>query len=98
MVHASNLANGLPLDTQTAASKCLVCGKFETQANINTICSYSALFKLRHLHRRQIDLYLLALRCTPLSLQHQLIRLILAFVETQLWDDTELAGDIWNGR
>jgi hypothetical protein len=28
---------------------------------------------------------------------HQWIQPILAFVETHLWDDTEIAGDIWNG-
>jgi hypothetical protein len=62
--HASNLAKCLPLDTQTAESKCLLCGKTEIQAHINTICSHPALLDLRHLHRREIDLYLLALRCT----------------------------------
>ena len=98
MAHASNLAEGLPLDTRTAASKCLLCGKIETQAHINTTCSHPALLDLRHFHRRQIDLYLLALRCTPLPPTHQWIRPILAFVEMHLWDDTELAGDIWNGR
>jgi hypothetical protein len=71
MAHASNLAKVLPMDTRTAASKCLLCGKIETQAQINTICSHPALLDLRHLHRRQIDLYLLALRCTPLPPNHQ---------------------------
>jgi hypothetical protein len=90
MAHASNLAKGLPMDTRTAASKCLLCGKIETQAHINTTRSHPALLDLRHLYRRQIDLYLLALRCTPLPPNHQWIRPILAFMETHLWDDTEI--------
>jgi hypothetical protein len=98
MAYASNLAKGAPLDSREAVAKCVLCGKTETQAHINTTCSHPALMDRHHLHRRQIDLYLLAVRCTPLPPQHQWIRPISAFVQSHLWEDTELAGDIWNGR
>lgn len=66
MDRASNLAKGAPLDSRETAAKCVLCGKPETQAQNNTSCSHPALMDLRHLHQRQIDLYLLAVRCTPL--------------------------------
>jgi hypothetical protein len=61
MAHASNLD-----DSREAAAKCVLCGKTEMQGHIHTTCSHPALMDLRHLHQRKIDLYLLAVRCTPL--------------------------------
>jgi hypothetical protein len=62
------------MESRAAAATCTLCGKTETQAHINTTCSHPTLMDLRFLHRKQIDLFLLALRCTSLFPKHQWIR------------------------
>jgi hypothetical protein len=98
MAHASNLAKDAHFYSRHALARCILCGKTETQANINTTCTHPSLQDLRQLHRRRIELYFLALLYTALSPSQQWPRNLLTYMEEHIWEDTELAGDLWNGR
>ncbi len=73
---------------------------------INTVCSHPAqldqriLLKRdqRILLKRDIDLHFLCFRHTILPPAQRWISLLMQYTEKHLWEDSERAGDIWNGR
>ncbi len=83
---------------RASTANCPLCGTPATQAHINTVCSYPALLDQRILLKRDIDLHFLCLRHTVLPPAQRWICLLMHYAETHLWEDSERAGDIWNGR
>jgi len=103
MAHESNLAKGCPLakgsdECTRASANCPLCGTPATQAHINTVCSHPALLDQRILLKRDIDMHFLCFRHTVLPPAQRWISLLMHYAETHLWEDSERAGDIWNGR
>ena len=58
----------------------------------------SALLDQRLLLKRDIDMHFLCFRHTVLPPAQRWISLLMHYAETHLWEDSERAGDIWNGR
>jgi hypothetical protein len=98
MAHESNLAKGADVSNYASAAKCPLCGTSATQAHINAACSHPALQDQRILLKRDIDLHFLCLRHTVLPPAQKWILLLMHYAETHLWEESESAGDIWNGR
>ena len=95
MAHESNLAKGTAVET---SAHCPLCGTPATQAHINTVCSHPAILDQRKTLRRDIDMHFLCLRHTVLPPAQRWISLLMSYAEEHLWEDSEQAGDIWNGR
>jgi hypothetical protein len=93
MAHESNLAKGTDENSRATAAKCPLCETAATQAHINTSCSHPAMLDLRILLKRDIDIHFLSLQHTVLPAAQRWISLLM-----HLWEDSERAGDIWNGR
>ena len=98
MAHESNLAKGTNETHRESAATCPLCGTAATQAHINTSCCHPAMQDLRILHKRDIDMHFLSFRYTVLPAAQRWIALLMNYAETHLWEDSERAGDIWNGR
>ena len=98
MAHAYNLAKGSKSETKEQDSACVMCGGCETQAHINTSCTHPSLVDLRLTYRRKIEVLLYSFQHQNLPIAQRWIRLFIDYVETHMWEDSELAGDIWNGR
>ena len=98
MAHESNLAKGTNETHRESAATCPLCGTAATQAHINTSCCHPAMQDLRILFKRDIDMHFLSLRHTVLPATQRWIALLMNYAETHLWEDSERAGDIWNGR
>ncbi len=96
MAHEANLVKGS--HHGTAAALCSLCECAATQAHINTTYSHPALQDLRLLHRRDIDHLLLCLQHTVLSASHRWVTLLVRYVEDHMWENSDRAGDLWNGR
>ncbi len=96
IAHEANLAKGS--QHGKAAALCPLCGCAATQAHINTTCSHPALQDLRLLHRRDIDHLLLCLQHTVLPASDRWVSLLVRYVEDHMWEDSERAEDLWNGR
>ncbi len=98
MAHAWNLSKGSSMHSRDEMARCSFCGLPETQQHINVACTYPPLAELRHSHWRHVDELFLTYRHQNLPSGHRWIATILDYIEVHLWDDTELGGDIWNGR
>ena len=98
MAHEANIAKGSTPADQDDHTQCPLCGSRATQAHINTTCRHPALIDLRLTHRRVIDQHFQSIYYTALPPAQKWIRLFMDYAEEHLWEDTVLAGDIWNGR
>jgi hypothetical protein len=98
MAHSFNLAKGATAQDHAQAARYLLCNGQETQAHINTTFSHPTLSDLRQLQRRNIEEHLMCLRHQSLPRSQRWVRILVEFAEEHMWEDTELAGDIWNGR
>lgn len=99
MAYETNIAKGATLDNRDEVGQCPLCGLMAMQAHINTTCSRPALADLRMTHRLEIDLHFLSLRrYTVLPPAQRWIELPLHHADTYLWENSEVAGDIWNCR
>ena len=98
MAHSTNLAKSSTVIDHAHAARCLLCDGQETQAHVNTTCPHPTLMDIRQLHRRKIEEHLLCLQHQSLPKSQRWVRLLVDFAEDHMWEDTELAGDIWNGR
>ena len=98
MAHEANLAKGAPEGGRESAANCPLCGTAATQAHINSVCSHPAMMDQRQLLKRNIELHFLCLRHTVLPPAQRWILLLMRHAEEHLWEDSEMAGDIWNGR
>jgi hypothetical protein len=68
------------------------------QAHVNTSCTHPSLINIRQLQRKKIEEHLLCLQNQSLPQSQRWVRLLVDFVEDHMWEDSELAGDIWNER
>jgi hypothetical protein len=98
MAHATNLAKGVATEDSYQSSRCQLCDGQETQAHINTTCTHPELIDIRQLQRQKIEEHLLCLLHQSLPHTQRWVRLLIDFAEAHMWEDTEIAGDIWNGR
>ncbi len=81
-----------------SAANCPLCENVATQAHINIVCSHPARMDQRQLLKRDIELHFLSFRHTVLPPAQRWISLLMQYAETHLWEDSETAGNIWNGR
>ena len=98
MAHAVNLAKGAPTSLRAARSQCPFCAEPETQQHINATCTHPPIVETRRQHRHRIDEYLQCYRHHHLHPRARWIIPIIDYMEDHMWTDTELGGDIWNGR
>jgi hypothetical protein len=80
------------------AARCLLCDGRETQAHVNTSCTHPSMMDIRQLQRKKIEEHLLCLQHQSLPQSQRWVRLLVDFAEAHMWEDSEVAGDIWNGR
>jgi hypothetical protein len=60
--------------------------------------SHPAMMDQRQLLKRDIELHFLCLKYTALPPAQKWILLLMHHAEVHLWEDSEMAGYIWNGR
>jgi hypothetical protein len=98
MAYEENLAKGATEGNRESAANCPLCGTAATQAHINSVRLHPAMMDQRQLLKRDIELHFLCLRYTVLPPAQRWILLLMHHAEEHLWEESEMAGNIWNGR
>ena len=99
--HAVNQAKGIKdEDDRVSESKCRLCNtdKIESQVHTSTSCQHVDLVYIRKVYKKDIDKILDAFRHTKLPEKEKWIENIIAYIGRNMWGETQLTADIWNGR
>jgi hypothetical protein len=100
--HAVNLAKGITNDFEREQqSKCRLCNldEVENQIHITTTCTYVELVAICNIYyKKEINSILLTFTQSKLKRNEEWIGKIIEYMSTNLWLNTPISSDIWNGR
>jgi hypothetical protein len=99
--HVVNLAKGIvDMKDREIHSKCRLCNMndIETQVHTSTTYMHYDLLLIRNIYKKEIDEEISKFRAVKLKASETWVIKIVNFMVANIWSNTELTSDLWNGR